>query len=156
MTVKKKYRIDDIVWIYGITRSHNKLHRGKVIHTFTLEHAGYNDEPHYVIAIPNEIEPLLEVRTWHNISQDDHGPVGCFRHEVPEEEMQAVDKKLSQLGLTIEEYDRFEEAMAEDDEINPEVIHAAMERASKSSMIPPLNLNEPKPKRRHYPRKKKV
>jgi hypothetical protein len=149
MTVKKSYKNGDLVWIYGITRSNNKLHKGEVIHSFTLEHAGWNNEPHYVIAIANEIEPLLEVRSWHNISQDSHGPVGCFRQEVPQEEMEAVDKKLSQLGLTIEEYDRFEEQMAdEDDEVSPEQIHAAMERASKSGVLPPLNLKEPKPKRR--------
>jgi hypothetical protein len=150
MTVKKSYKAGDSVWIYGITRTNNRLHKGEIIHSFTLEHAGWNNEPHYVIAINNEIEPLLEVRSWHNISQDEHGPVGCFRHEVPADEMEAVDKKLSQLGLTIEEYDRFEEHMAEeDDEVSPEQIHAAMERASKSATLPPLNLKESgKPKRR--------
>jgi len=149
MTVKKSYKNGDSVWVYGITRTSNKLHKGEVVHSFTLEHAGWNNEPHYVIAISNEIEPLLEVRTWHNISQDGNGPIGCFRHEVPQEEMEAVDKKLSQLGLTIEEYDRHEEHFLDEDEVTPEQIHAAMERASNSSKMPPLNLKDPaKPKRR--------
>ena len=160
MTVKKSYKIGDSAWIYGINRSNNKLFKGRIVHSFTLEHAGWNNEPHY-IAIDNEIEPLLEVRTWHNISQDGNGPVGCFRHEIPEEGMETVDKKLSQLGLTIEEYNGSTELADifhlddDEDEVSPEQIHAAMERASKTASHAPLNLKDPKPRRRYNNRRKK-
>jgi hypothetical protein len=157
MTVKKSYKNGDSVWVYGIARNNNKLHKGEVLHSFTLEHAGWNNEPHYVIAIPNEIEPLLEVRTWHNISQDSKGPVGCFRHEIPKEEMDSVDKKMSQLGLTIEEYDRFEEHMSEDDEeVSPDAIHRALIKSQTDASHAPLVYTENKPNRKRYqPRKKK-
>lgn len=156
MTVKQKYKIGDPAWIYGISRTNNKMFQGKIIHSFTLEHAGWNDEVHYVIAIPNEIEPLLEVRTWHNISQDSRGPVGCFRQAVSPENIESVDKKLSQLGLIAEDYSTDQSKDDEDeDDIDPDIIHAAMERASKSSTLPPLNLKEPKPKRKFNNRRKK-
>jgi hypothetical protein len=156
MIVKKKYNIGDSVWVYGISRSNNKLHQGEVIHSFNLEHAGWNNEPYYVIAIPNEIEPLLEVRSWHNISQDANGPVGCFRHEVPRDEMESVDKKLSQLGLTIEEYDTSEEPTFDEDDISPDAIHKALIKSQTDVAHAPLVYKENKNVRKRYqPRKKK-
>jgi hypothetical protein len=59
------------------------------------------------------------------------------------------------MGSTLEEFDRYEEQMAEEDDIDPDLIHAAMERARQNSLIPPLNLKDPKPKRRYPPRRKK-
>jgi len=153
MNVKKEYNIGDIVWVYGIARDNNRLFKGKIIHTFTLEHAGYNDEPHYVIAIPNEIEPLLEVRTWHNISQDSRGPVGSFRQEISKENIDSIDKKLSQLGLTVAN-----DVNDDDDEEDPspEQIRAALEKSKTDSQHQPLVYKDTtKPKRRFTPRKKK-
>jgi hypothetical protein len=102
MSVKKYYRPGDTVWIYGVSRKESKPTQGSVVHYFTLDHAGYNEDVHYVISVPNEIEPLLEVRTWHNISQDVQGPVGMFRSLVPPENLDAVNKKLSQIGLDLD------------------------------------------------------
>ena len=50
--------------------------------------------------------------------------------------------------LALDVYNEAEQMADEDDEVSPEQIHAAMERASKSGVLPPLNLKEPKPKRR--------
>ena len=153
MNVKKEYNIGDIVWVYGIARDNNRLFKGKIIYSFTLEHAGYNDEPHYVIAIPNEIEPLLEVRTWHNISQDSRGPVGSFRQEISKENIDSIDKKLSQLGLTINNDNNFYE---DEEDPTPEQIHAALENSKKAGVHGPLIIKENKTtKRRNFPRKKK-
>jgi len=152
MKVKKEYNIGDAVWVYGIARLNNKLIRGEVIHSFTLEHAGYNDEPHYVIAIPNEIEPLLEIRTWHNISQDSRGPVGSFRNEISKENMDAVDKKLSQLGLNLDDDNHYDD----EPDPTPEQIHAALENSKKAGVHGPLIIKENKPtRRRNFSRKKK-
>ena len=150
MTVKKSYKLGVTVWVYGISRTNNKLTQGEIIHSFTLEHAGYNSEPHYVVAIPNEIEALLEVRTWHNISQDNRGPVGSFRQEVSKEEADSVDKKLSQLGLTLEDEMSFDE-----DEPTTAQIHAALDQAEKNLKFPPLIVKENKSRRRYPARKKK-
>ena len=157
MTIKTKYELGDTVWVYGISRNRNRLTKGTIIHSFSLEHAGYNDEPHYIIAIPNEIEALLEVRTWHNISQDDRGPVGTFRKEIPKEDVDSVDKKLSQLGLTIEEFDRFEEQLAEEDnEISADDIHAALEKSKTDVVHPPMFNKEARPKRKYFSKRKKT
>lgn len=143
MIVKKEYNIGDTVWLYGITRNNNKLIAGKIIHIFTLEHAGYNDEPHYIVAIPNEIEPLLEVRTWHNISQDGRGPIGAFRQEVSKNNMDAVDKKLSQLGLNL---DNENEYYDDEPDPTPEQIRAALEKSKTDSQHQPLVYKENKPR----------
>ena len=143
MIVKKEYNIGDTVWLYGITRNNNKLIAGKIIHSFTLEHAGYNDEPHYIVAIPNEIEPLLEVRTWHNISQDGRGPIGAFRQEVSKNNMDAVDKKLSQLGLNL---DNENEYYDDEPDPTPEQIRAALEKSKTDSQHQPLVYKENKPR----------
>jgi hypothetical protein len=57
------------------------------------------------------------------------------------------------MGTTLEEFDDY--ALDENDP-TPEQIHAAIERAKQTSTHQPLNLKENKPKRRNYPRKKKV
>jgi Fe2+ transport system protein FeoA len=132
MSVKKYYEPGDAVWIYGISRANVKPTKGTIIHSFTLEHAGYNNDVQYVISVPNEIEPLLEVRTWHNISQDARGPVGAFRSVVSRQNIDAVDKKLSQIGLVLDE----------------EITMSASEIFPDGLAI--------KPKRRHHPRKKKL
>ena len=144
MNVKKEYNIGDAAWVYGIARDNNRLFKGKIIHSFTLEHAGYDDEPQYVIAIPNEIEPLLEVRTWHNISQDHRGPVGSFRQEIAKENIDSIDKKLSQLGLTVANDSNDEEDDEQDP--SPEQIRAALEKSKTDSQHQPLVYKENKPK----------
>ena len=78
MTVKKQYSIGDTVWIYGV--SQGKSTEGKVVQTFAVDQEGWDpDMVHYVIAVPTEIEYLLEVRTWETISQTKDGHVGSLR-----------------------------------------------------------------------------
>ena len=82
MTVKKSYNVGDAVWVYGINRNNTKPTQGKVIKIVDLSDTGHTDSPHYIISIPTHIEPLLEIRTWHNISQDERGPIEIGRAHV--------------------------------------------------------------------------
>lgn len=106
MTVKKLYDLDDTVWIYGISRDQNKPTKGTVVRIFQLDDRGYpEDQDFYVVAIPTEIGLLLEVRTWETISQDERGPTGAFRQAVHTENVDAVDKQMAQIGLTVDGYE---------------------------------------------------
>lgn len=156
MNVKKSYKVGDTVWIYGIDSRSNKSHEGKIVKSFNID--GYN-ELHYVVAVPTEIEPLLEIRTWQSISQDKDGHVGGIRESMSDPD--AARRMLSRIGLTLEDgslnpefYPSHQED--EEDDIDPDLIHAAMERANQTSTIPPLNLKENKPKRRYFKKKPKT
>jgi hypothetical protein len=158
MTVKKKYAVGDIAWIYGVRRSNDKSTQGKVIKVFTIE--GYV-ETHYVIEIPTEIEPLLEIRTWHTISQTQDGHVGSLREAFSNPD--AAHRMLARTGMAFistddeelkEESDRFEEHMAEEDDIDPNLIHAALEQSQKDSEHGPLVTKSNKPRRPYYKKKK--
>jgi hypothetical protein len=166
MNVKKRYAVGDTVWIYGVNTIDAKSTEGKVVKAFNIE--GYNDM-HYVISIPTEIEPLLEIRTWQTISQTKDGHVGSLREAF--ENPDAAHRMMSRTGIafisvddnpytgdghdgmgsTLDDFYKDEE-----DDISPDAIHAAMERSQQSATLPPLNLKDGRPKRRHYPRKKKV
>jgi hypothetical protein len=157
MTVKKKYNVGDTVWIYGIQRNNDRSTQGTVVKAFNIE--GYNDL-HYVVAIPTEIEPLLEIRTWQTISQTADGHVGSLREAF--ENPEAAHKMLTRTGIAFISVD--EEftgdghdgmgSVDEDDDISPEAIHAALEKSRQDATHSPLNLKE-KPKRRFYNKKKK-
>ena len=158
MTVKKKYNVGDTVWIYGVSRTNVKSTQGTVVKAFTIE--GYN-ELHYVVEIPTEIEPLLEIRTWQTISQTKDGHVGSLRDAF--EDPDASHKMLARTGMAVvsedEESSENNEMRLfsdEEDDISPEAIHAALEKSQKDSSHGPLNLKSEKPKRRNFPRKKKV
>lgn len=147
METKKKYEIGDAVWIYGITRSNAKLSKGKIIATLDLTHAGYNPNIiHYVISIPNEIEPLLEIRTWETMSQDDKGPVGSLRDS--RDNLYVNNKMMERLGYISEMVEDF-------DDISEEQIMAALEKSADGLTHKPLHIRDQKPKARHYNRKKK-
>jgi len=77
-SVKKEYNVGDRAWIYGIAAGagYNRLVEGTVVHS--MEIPNYSGT-HYVIAVSNGIEDLLEIRSWGSMSQDDTGPVGSFR-----------------------------------------------------------------------------
>ena len=160
MTVKKKYNVGDLAWIYGVSRDNVKSTKGTVVKAFTIE--GYN-ELHYVIEIPTEIEPLLEIRTWQTISQTADGHVGSLREAF--ENPDAAHKMLARTGMAvISEDEEFEgdghDSMGsfpdEEDDISPEAIHAALEKSQQDSSHGPLNLKSDKPKRRNFARKKKA
>jgi hypothetical protein len=106
--IKKAYKIGDSVWIYGIEAGfgYNRLTEGRVVHAMEID--GYPDI-HYVVAIPNGIQDLLEVRTWEEISQDSSGPTGSFRELLMNDH--ATQKKLLRSGMRLPKV-----------ELNPEFI----------------------------------
>lgn len=144
MSVKKEYSPGDPVWIHGVTIKNN-LTQGKVISTIDLSNQGYTDV-HYVIEIPTGIDPLLEIRTWHTMSQDNKGPVGSLRNLG--EILYSDNKKIKQLGYTFEPTDL-------EDDPTPDEIMAALEKSADGLTHKPLHIKENKPKRKYYPRKKK-
>ena len=161
MTVKKKYAVGDTVWIYGISKNNIKSTQGTILKVFTIDYDGFNKEPHYVIGIPTEIEMLLEIRTWHTISQTRDGHVGSIRDAFSNPD--AAHKMLSRTGMAVlsddeelnEESDRFEEHMADEDEVSPDAIHAALEQSQKDGEHGPL-VTKPNKARRPYYKKKKA
>ena len=106
--VKKKYKVGDTAWIYGVAAGpgYNRLTKGRIVHEMEID--GFADT-HYVIAISNGIQDLLEVRTWEEISQDDKGPIGSFRELLMNQP--ATQKKLLRTGMRLPEV-----------ELNPEFI----------------------------------
>jgi hypothetical protein len=165
MAVKKKYNVGDTVWIYGISANNVKSTQATVIKVFTIDYGNYNNEPYYLIEVPTEIEPLLEVRTWHTISQTKDGHVGGIREVVSDPD--ATRKFLANVGMNFTSEDEEEftgdghdgmGSIADDYEDGPSAdeIHAALEKSRKNSEHGPLITKDSKPKRRNYHRKKKV
>lgn len=150
MTVKKQYAVGETVWIYGINRSNTKPVKGKVIKVIDLSDAGYTTGNHYVIEVPTHIEPLLEVRTWHNISQDDRGPVGSLR------EIGNVESTIKFAGTIGFAFDDDPTLDSDEDDIHPDQIHAALDQSLKNTEHTPLNLKSEKPKRRYFKKKPKA
>jgi hypothetical protein len=148
MSVKKKYAVGDTVWIYGINRSNIKPAQGKVIKIIDLSDAGYSIDNHYIIEIPSHIEPLLEVRSWHNISQDEKGPVGSLR-EIGN--FESTIKFAGKVGFVFDDSPDLDSNP--EDDISPEQIHAALNQSLKNTEHVPLNLKET-PKRRYFKKKK--
>ena len=152
MTVKKKYNVGDTVWIYGISRTNEKSTQGTVLKSFVIDYTGFNDEPHYVIGIPTEIEMLLEIRTWHSISQSKDGHVGSIREAISEPD--AARKWLSTLGVKFTSEDGMDSSPEEDDPSADE-IHAALEQSQKDGEHGPL-VTKQAPRKRQYFKKKKA
>lgn len=148
MIIKKEYNIGDDVWIYGISiTNNNKITKGKVISTLDLSAQGYIDKQ-YVIAIPTEIEPLLELRTWHNISQDEKGPVGMFR-EI-NNDLTPTFKKIVQLGVNT-----VEDNLDDEEDPTPDEILQALEKSTQGLTHKPLYIKDhTKPKRKYYNKRK--
>jgi hypothetical protein len=144
--IKKEYNIGDTVWIYGITPA-NKITKGTVIASIDLKDQNYGTDVHYIISIPTHIDPLLEIRTWQTISQDEHGPIGSFR-EIGK--MFAENKKMSQVGYVYSEDGHYD-----NEDPTPAEIMAALEKSADGLTHKPLQIKEHKPKRKYYPRKKK-
>lgn len=147
MSIKKEYKAGDEVWIHGITSS-NKLTKGKVISSVDLSSQGYL-ELQYIIEIPTHIEPLLEIRTWQTMSQDDRGPVGSLRDL--KDLLSSDNKKISQLGY-------FADQLGDEDDPTPEEIMAALEKSTSGLVHKPLHIKskESKPGRKYYPKRKKT
>ena len=144
--VKKEYTIGDSVWIYGVSSNNTRTVKGKVIKIIDLSQEGYSNDPHYIIEVPTHIEPLLEIRTWETMSQDETGPVGAFR------ELGNIDSTVKKIKTSGFHYDNSEV----DNEPTPDEIYAALEKSREDVMMKPLILKEQKPKRKMYYRKKKA
>ena len=98
----------------------------------------------------SHIEPLIEVRTWETISQDEHGPVGGLRGL----DDTADRKVLAKTGFDLGGEYTYSESEEESDDPTPEEIHAAMERSQQTAVLPPLVLKESKTsKPRRYNKK---
>lgn len=63
--MKPEYDIGREVWIAGIYLD-GALAKGKIVHKFKLDWGPVQ----YVIEVPTTIDPLLEVRNYHTISED--------------------------------------------------------------------------------------
>jgi len=149
MTVKKSYNVGDAVWIYGINRSNVKPVSGTVIKAIDLSGAGYTYE-HYVIEVPTHIEPILEIRTWHNISQDATGPVGSLRELGS---FESTIKFAGTVGFAFDDNPALDSDTEEDGPSSDE-IHAALQKSQMDMEHAPLNLKDNKPKRRYFKKKK--
>ena len=149
MTVKKSYNVGDTVWIYGVHTNNLKSTKGEIVKSFTIDYEGFNNEIHYLVAVPTEIEYLLEVRTWHTISQDEDGHVGSLR--LIANDLGATRKMVARTGMQIISEDSDDEPEPSADEI-----HAALEKSQKDASHMPLVMKENKPRRRNFARKKKV
>ena len=152
MTVKKEYDIGDTVWIYGINRSNVKPTAGKVIKIVDLRNAGYTVGNHYIVEVPSHIEPLLEIRTWHNISQDATGPVGSLRELG---NFESTIKFASTVGFAFDDSPVLDSDIDEDGPSIDE-IHAALDQSLRNTEHAPLNLKSEKPKRRYFKKKPKA
>lgn len=153
MKTKKEYNLEDAAWIH---LGNGKLHKGVIVDIFDLAHAGWSkDIEFYIVQVPTEIEPLLEVRTWEQISQDAKGPIGCYR--TMNEVNHAETRFLGKVGITLPEAavnhtQEFEDVY----DPTPEEVNAAIERAelAKKEMYT-SGAVAPKPKRRNFPPKGK-
>ena len=144
MTIRQKYNIGETVWIYGIYVRNDVPVAGRIIHRFNLNFENFDSSvEHYVIAVDSHIEPLVEVRTWETISQDEHGPVGGLRGLGNTADRKVLAKTGFDLG------DFYMEADEDLDDPTPEQIYAAMERSQQTAVLPPLIIkqNKPRPQR---------
>lgn len=148
MTIKKEYKVGDRVWIYGVGNN-TRPTQGKIVKSFTIDFEGFSNELHYLIAIPTAIDDLLEVRTWHTISQDAEGPVGSLREVA---NLAETNKAVSRTGYM---YDP-DFQHSEPDDPSADEIHAALTKSMDSVTHQPLILKEPKPKpkRRQFTKRK--
>lgn len=162
--MKKEFNIKDKVWI---AMGERKLVEGRVVEIIDLEHLNEGHSPDrelYIIEIKTGIDDVYEVRTWDQISPDARGPLNLFR-SIKEESIKN-NRLLKKLGMPIPnvEPDLLAEIVEEinkdlqdeEDEVDPAIIHAAMEKSQQGVIHQPLDLKpaSAKPKRRYYKKKK--
>lgn len=161
MTIKKQYELNDNTWIHiGDT----KLSKGKVVDIFDLEHAGYSkDIEFYIIEIPTEIDPLLEVRTWSQMSQDAKGPIGAYREMG---QNFSTKKFLGKVGIKIATDSQPSTITKEEVKLEiidgvdvydptPEEVNAAIERAERQRHDMYNRVTPTEKPKRFYGKKKK-
>ncbi len=149
--MKKEFNIKDKVWIHIGEKS---LVEGRVVEIIDLEHLGEGHSPNrelYVIELKTGIDDVYEVRDYEQISPDSKGPINLFRKL--KEQSQQNNRYLKKVGTPIPNVEyTFSDYL--DDEVDPAVIHAAMEKSQQNVLHQPLDLKTDKPKRRYYKKKK--
>jgi hypothetical protein len=93
----------------------------------------------------------LEIRTWHNISQDATGPVGSLRNIG---NFESTIKFANTVGFAFDDHPCLDSSLDDDDDPSAEEIHAALDQSLKNTEHAPLNLKAEKPKRRYFKKKK--
>jgi biotin operon repressor len=149
---KQHYNVGDIVWIYGVGNS-NKSIEGTIVHKFYIDQEGYDyDQDYYVISIPTEIGPLLEVRTWETISETKDGYVGSLRQALgnSQTDISANIKFMRTTGMAITE----PRGDFEDDDPSPDIVNAAIESQINSTRTDTIYRPRPKSNRRYHSKRK--
>ena len=158
--MKKEFNIKDKVWI---AMGERKLVEGRVVEIIDLAHLNEGHDPNrelYVIEVHKGIDDIYEVRTWEQMSDTARGPLNMFRKI--KEELVKNNRYLTKVGIPVPnvEHDPLEELAKEieseyDDEVDPAIIHAAIEKSQQDIVHQPLDLKtSAKPKRRYYKKKK--
>jgi hypothetical protein len=160
--MKKEYNIKDKVWI---AMGERRLVEGRVVEIIDLAHLKENHDPNhefYIIEVKTGIDDIYEVRDWGQISSTANGPLNMFASI--REQLIKNNRYLKKVGIPVpnveanvleELAEEIEKELHEDDEVDPDIIHAAIEKSQKENAHQPLNLKTTeKPKRRYYKKKK--
>lgn len=137
--IKKHYNIGEIVWIcMGSSNTKSSLTKGTIISAIDLSAAGYSDDiMHYIVSVATAIEPVLEIRTWHTMSQDRNGPVGGLRGK---------DNRTPSVAMKKESIQLYSQSDYELGDPTPDQIHAAQEKYRKSITHSPFVFTDTKQK----------
>lgn len=161
--MKKEYNIKDKVWI---AMGERKLVEGRVVEIIDLAHLKENHDPNrelYIIEVKTGIDDIYEVRDWSQISSTARGPLNMFAGM--REELVKNNRYLRKVGIPVpnvepdvltELAEEISKELHEDDEVDPAIIHAAIEKSQQDIVHQPLDLKAAtaKPKRRYYKKKK--
>ena len=158
--MKKEFNIKDKVWI---AMGERRLVEGRVVEIIDLSHLNEGHDPNrelYIIEVKTGIDDIYEVRTWEQMSDTARGPLNMFRKI--REEMVKNNRYLKKVGIPVPnvEHEPLEELAKEieseyEDEVDPAIIHAAIEKSQQETVHQPLDLKAAaKPKRRYYKKKK--
>lgn len=158
--MKKQYNIKDKVWIHLGER---RLTEGRVVEIIDFEHLGEGHSPDiefYVIEIKTGIDDVYEVRSFDQISPDSTGPIGLFRkNKQLQEQTIKGNHYLKKLGASIpamnnplvelaEDIQKELDSTDDDDEISPDIIHAAMANSTLEHQHISDIIKPAKPKRK--------
>ena len=156
--MKKEFNIKDKAWI---AMGERRLVEGRVVEIIDLNHLNEGHDSNselYIIEVKTGIDDVYEVRTWEQMSDTARGPLNMFRKI--REEMIKNNRYLKKVGIPVPnvDHDPLEE-LAKDleeefvDEVDPAIIHAAIEKSQQDNAHQPLDLKA-KPKRRYFKKKK--
>jgi hypothetical protein len=148
--MKKEYVTRDQVWIHMGER---RLVEGRVVDVIDLVHLkeGHSaDNELYIIEVKTGIEDIYEVRTFDQISPDAKGPINLFRKQKDAVENNRLLRKIG-MPIPFPEMDLAEALALEDEtDIDPDVIHAALDSSLRNSTHQPLDLKAEKTKKRNF------